>query len=96
MASAGGEELAGRNLSVLGASLMAAIRPDLGAPIDTIPVAVRCMIGPCEITDGVDVARMPELRESVRASMARASKVLDHLIRHAGRTARANSADRPG
>ena len=36
-----------------------------------------------EITDGVEIGRMPEMLESVRASVARASAVLEHLIRHA-------------
>ncbi len=38
-----------------------------------------------EITDGVEVSRMPEMLESVRASVARAAEVLEHLIQHAAR-----------
>ena len=35
-----------------------------------------------EITDGVDVARMPEMLESVRASVDRTAELLEHLIWH--------------
>ena len=38
-----------------------------------------------EITDGVDLARMPELLESVRASVSRTAEVLAHLVWHAAR-----------
>jgi len=37
-----------------------------------------------EITDGVETARMPELLEGVRASVARTAEVLEHLIWYAG------------
>jgi PAS domain-containing protein len=39
-----------------------------------------------EITDGVDVARMPELLRSVRASLNRTAELLEDLIGHASRT----------
>ncbi len=44
-----------------------------------------------EITDGVEMARMPEMLESVQASVSRAAEVLGHLIWHASR---AGGADR--
>ena len=36
-----------------------------------------------EITDGLDMARMPDMLESVGASVSRSSQVLDHLMRYA-------------
>lgn len=36
-----------------------------------------------EITDGVDVARMPEMLASVRASVERTAELLEHLVWHA-------------
>ena len=33
-----------------------------------------------EITDGVDLTRMPAMLESVRTSVARAAELLEHLI----------------
>jgi len=36
-----------------------------------------------EITDGVDLSRMPDMLESIRASVARTSELLEDLIRHA-------------
>jgi hypothetical protein len=41
-----------------------------------------------EITDRADVERMPEMLESVRASVARIAEVLQHLIWHARRRAK--------
>jgi len=38
-----------------------------------------------EITDGVDVAQIPELLESVRGSVTRTAELLEHLIWHATR-----------
>ena len=38
-----------------------------------------------EITDGVDLARMPEMLESVRASVTRNAELLEHLLWHATR-----------
>jgi light-regulated signal transduction histidine kinase (bacteriophytochrome) len=48
-------------------------------------VVENAQLAALEITDGVDVANMPELLESVRASVARTAEVLETLIRHAGR-----------
>jgi len=39
-----------------------------------------------EITDGVEMARLPALLESVQASVSRAAEVLGHLISHASRS----------
>lgn len=39
-----------------------------------------------EITDGVDLARMPGMLESVRASASRAAELLEHLIWHSTRS----------
>ena len=39
-----------------------------------------------EITDGVDLARMPEMLESVHSSVTRAAEVLEQLIWHSSRT----------
>ena len=39
-----------------------------------------------EITDGIDVSRMPELLHGVRASVTRAAEVLEQLVWHASRT----------
>ncbi|MBL8671480.1 MAG: GAF domain-containing protein [Alphaproteobacteria bacterium] len=40
-----------------------------------------------EITDGVDMARMQELLESLRISVARSAEVLERLVSHASRDA---------
>lgn len=39
-----------------------------------------------EITDGVDVTRMPEMLDSVKASVTRTAEVLEHLVWHTSRT----------
>jgi hypothetical protein len=41
-----------------------------------------------EIADGVDLAHLPEMLESVRASVARTAELLEHLIWHATHEAR--------
>lgn len=41
-----------------------------------------------EITDGVDLARMPEMLESVHSSVTRAAEVLEQLIWHSSRTSK--------
>jgi two-component system, chemotaxis family, sensor kinase Cph1 len=46
-------------------------------------VVENAQLAALEITDGVDVAQMPEQLESVRASVARTAEVLEALIRHA-------------
>ncbi|WP_203071838.1 GAF domain-containing protein [Falsiroseomonas ponticola] len=48
-------------------------------------VVENAQLAALEITDGVDVATMPEQLESVRASVARTAEVLEALIRHAAR-----------
>jgi chemotaxis family two-component system sensor kinase Cph1 len=45
-------------------------------------IVENAQLAALEITDGADLARMPALLESVRASVARATEVLDHLIQH--------------
>lgn len=45
-------------------------------------VIENAQLAALEITDGVDTARMPELLDGVRASVIRASEVLQHLISH--------------
>ncbi|WP_439595414.1 GAF domain-containing protein [Falsiroseomonas sp.] len=47
-------------------------------------VVENAQLAALEIADGVDVARMPELLESVRASVSRTAEVLEALIRHSG------------
>ena len=51
----------------------------LGAIVENAQLAAL------EITDGADLARMPQLLESVRVSVARAAEVLEHLMQHAAR-----------
>ena len=46
-------------------------------------VVENAQLAALEITDGGETARMPELLESVRASVARTRRVLEHLIWHA-------------
>lgn len=46
-------------------------------------VVENAQLAALEITDGVDTARMPELLESVRSSVARTAEVLEDLIWHA-------------
>ena len=45
-------------------------------------VIENAQLAALEITDGVDTARMPALLDGVRASVTRASEVLQHLISH--------------
>ena len=47
------------------------------------PIMANAQLAAMEITDGVDVGRMPELLDSVRSSVDRAADLLHHLIRHA-------------
>ena len=42
-------------------------------------------MSPLEITDGVDLARMPGMLESVQASVTRTAELLEHLVWHASR-----------
>lgn len=46
-------------------------------------VVGNAQLAALEITDGVDVAHMPELLENVRASVGRTAELLEHLIWHA-------------
>ncbi len=48
-------------------------------------IVENAQLAALEITDGVDLARMPEMLESVRASVVRASEVLELLVRHEAR-----------
>ena len=50
-------------------------------------VGGNAQLAALEIADGVDVARMPDLLESVRASVARTAVVLETLIRHSSQPA---------
>jgi len=49
-------------------------------------VIENAQLAALEITDGVDTGAMPQKLESVRASVARAAEVLEHLIWHATRS----------
>jgi len=46
-------------------------------------VVENAQLAALEITDGGETARMPDMLESVRASVARTRRVLEHLIWHA-------------
>jgi two-component system, chemotaxis family, sensor kinase Cph1 len=48
-------------------------------------VVGNAQLAALEITDGVDLARMPEMLESVQASVARTAELLEHLVWHASR-----------
>jgi PAS domain-containing protein len=47
-------------------------------------VVENAQLAALEITDGVDTARIPDLLDSVRASVTRAAEILEHLVWHAG------------
>jgi light-regulated signal transduction histidine kinase (bacteriophytochrome) len=51
-------------------------------------VIENAQLAALEITDGVDKARIAVMLDSVRTSVNRTAKVLDHLIRHIKRTER--------
>jgi PAS domain S-box-containing protein len=51
-------------------------------------VVANAQLAALEITDGVDPARLPQMLEGVRASVARAAEVLQHLIWHARKWSR--------
>jgi len=61
----------------LGSETDLAYRKLLSSIVDNAQLAAL------EITDGVDMARMPEMLESVRSSVTRAAELLEQLIRHA-------------
>ncbi|MFZ5558101.1 MAG: GAF domain-containing protein [Pseudomonadota bacterium] len=48
-------------------------------------VVSNAQLAALEITDSADLARTPEMLESVRASVARAAELLEHLVWHATR-----------
>jgi hypothetical protein len=50
------------------------------------PMIENAQLAALEITDGIDVSRMPELLHGVRASVTRAAEVLEQLVWHASRT----------
>lgn len=66
-----------------------AIVGKLESPADVVfqnllaSVVENAQLAALEITDGVDVGRMPALLESVQASVQRAAQVLVRLLRHA-------------
>lgn len=45
-------------------------------------VVENAQLAALEITDGVELTRMPRMLDSVRASVARTAEVLEHLLRH--------------
>lgn len=45
-------------------------------------VVSNAQLAALEVTDRIDVARMPEMLESVRASVARTAELLEQLLRH--------------
>ncbi len=47
------------------------------------PILDNAQLAALEITDGVEVRRMPELLDSVQSSVDRSAELLRHLIRHA-------------
>lgn len=49
-------------------------------------VVSNAQLAALEITDGVDLGRMPEMLESVRGSVSRASELLEYLLWHASHT----------
>ena len=72
-------------------------QPTMSRPLETqsdlmfktllATILENAQLAALEITDGVEIGRMPEMLESVRASVMRASAVLEHLIQHAARSA---------
>jgi chemotaxis family two-component system sensor kinase Cph1 len=51
-------------------------------------VVENAQLAALEITDRVDTARMPELLESLRASVKRTAEMLEHLLWHTSRSSR--------
>ena len=54
-------------------------------------VLENAQVAALEITDGLDLGRMPEMLESVRASVSRASEVLEHLVWHAAEASKSDN-----
>jgi two-component system, chemotaxis family, sensor kinase Cph1 len=50
------------------------------------PIIENAQLAALEITDGVDMARMPAMLESVKASVTRTAELLEQLIWHATRS----------
>ncbi len=50
------------------------------------PIIENAQLAALEITDGVDMARMPDMLESVRVSVTRTAELLEQLIWHATRS----------
>jgi hypothetical protein len=50
------------------------------------PVVGNAQLAALEITDGVDLASMPDMLENVQTSFTRSAELLEHLIWHASRT----------
>ena len=64
---------------------------------DTVPANIDAILfwqvhdaerAALEITDRIDVTRMPELLQSVRASVSRSAEVLEQLVWHSTRTSK--------
>lgn len=58
-------------------------------------VVENAQLAALEITDGGETARMPEMLESVRASVTRTRRVLEHLIWHAAQEHPGSGQGRP-
>ena len=54
-------------------------------------VVGNAQLAALEITDGVDLARMPEMLESIRTSVTRTAELLEHLVWHASRASESDS-----
>lgn len=50
-------------------------------------VVSNAQLAALEITDGVDLSRMPLMLDSVQNSVTRSAELLEHLIWHASRAA---------
>lgn len=61
----------------------------VSAPYDTLlsTMIENAQVAALEITDGLDMARIPETLDAVRTSVGRATEVLERLMRHAARPA---------
>jgi PAS domain-containing protein len=68
-----------RHLPVVGSI---GTHPDIVFQTMLSTILENAQLAALEITDGVDIARMPEMLESIRDSVVRASSVLEHLMRH--------------
>ncbi len=56
-------------------------------------VVENAQLAALEITDGVELTRMPRMLDSVRASVARTAEVLEHLLRHVRGHDRSDSSE---